>query len=186
MADGVAAGVHRRTRVRHEVGHGLDARHTALLREGSDPSPLPPQRPDVPDDVRIHGELRAAAVARRGGTRQGIVDRQDARRRMAPLRKSAAAVRAYVFATWQEDDFHGRRVWAVPRVEPRPQPRLEPARFSGSRRVAAMGRGSEQGLSRHRRISRARHGSGGIRVDRLLRYGEQHHQHDSPIEGESG
>ena len=30
VADGVAAYLHRRPRLRHEVGHGLDARHAAL------------------------------------------------------------------------------------------------------------------------------------------------------------
>ena len=32
VADGVAAGLHRRPGLRHEVGHGLDARHPAVLR----------------------------------------------------------------------------------------------------------------------------------------------------------
>ena len=32
VADGVAPGLHGRARLRHEVGHGLDARHARLLR----------------------------------------------------------------------------------------------------------------------------------------------------------
>ena len=35
MADGVAANLHRRSGIRHEMGHGMDARHPALL--GEDP-----------------------------------------------------------------------------------------------------------------------------------------------------
>ena len=48
VADGVAADVRRRPRLRHEVGHGLDARHAALLRARPDPPQVPPQRADLP------------------------------------------------------------------------------------------------------------------------------------------
>jgi 1,4-alpha-glucan branching enzyme len=40
-------------------------------------------------DVRLHRELRAAAVARRGGARQGLAAGQDARRRLAEVRQPA-------------------------------------------------------------------------------------------------
>ena len=63
VADGVAAAVHRRTRLRHEVGHGLDARHAGLLREEPDPPQVSPQQADVSRAVCLHRELRAAALA---------------------------------------------------------------------------------------------------------------------------
>ncbi len=50
---------------------------------------LPPQRPHLPHALRLHRELRAAALARRGGARQGIAARQDARRRLAAVRQPA-------------------------------------------------------------------------------------------------
>ena len=70
---GVAAGVRRRPRLRHEVEHGLDARHARLHRARPDP---PQATTTTSSRSRIwyafYGELRAAAVARRGGVRQGL------------------------------------------------------------------------------------------------------------------
>ena len=48
LADGLAADLRRRPRLRLEVGHGLDARHAALLRARPDPPQVPPQRAHVP------------------------------------------------------------------------------------------------------------------------------------------
>ena len=81
VADGVAADRRRRARLRLQVGHGLDARHAAVPAPRPDPPPLPPRRAHVPAGVRVHRELRAAALARRGRPRQGLAARQDARRR---------------------------------------------------------------------------------------------------------
>ena len=75
--------------LRLQVGHGLDARHAGLLPRGPDPSALPPQPAHLPRPVPEHRALRAAAVARRGGARQGIAAGQDARRRVAALRQPA-------------------------------------------------------------------------------------------------
>ena len=58
---------------------------------GPDLPPLPPPQADLPQHVRLHRELRAAAVARRGGARQGVAAGQDARRRLAEVREPAAA-----------------------------------------------------------------------------------------------
>jgi 1,4-alpha-glucan branching enzyme len=44
-------------------------------------------------DLRVHRELHAAAVARRGRARQALAARQDARRRLAEVREPAAALR---------------------------------------------------------------------------------------------
>ena len=54
---------------------------------------LPPQRADVPHDLRLHRELRAAALARRGRARQGLAARQDAGRRLAEVRQPARCSR---------------------------------------------------------------------------------------------
>ena len=43
LADGVASDLRRRAGLRHEVEHGLDARHARLLRAGSDPPQVPPR-----------------------------------------------------------------------------------------------------------------------------------------------
>ena len=85
----------RRARLRLQVGHGLDARHAAVLRS-SDPvhRKLPPRQLTFRDALRLHRELRAAAVARRGGARQGLAAGQDARRRLAEVRQPAAAATA--------------------------------------------------------------------------------------------
>ena len=57
------AGLPGRARVRLQVGHGLDARHPQLREPGSHLPPVPPQRDDVLDDVRVLGELHPAGVA---------------------------------------------------------------------------------------------------------------------------
>ncbi len=49
--------------------------------------------------VCVHRELRAAALARRGGARQGLADRQDARRHVAAVRQPARAPRLHVDAS---------------------------------------------------------------------------------------
>ena len=66
-------------------------------------------RPDhVLDAVRVHRELRAAVLARRGRARQGLDARQDAGRRVAEARDAARALRLHVRASRQEADVHGR------------------------------------------------------------------------------
>ena len=51
-----------------------------LLRARPDLPPLPPRRADLQPRVRLHRELRAAALPRRGRARQGVAAREDARR----------------------------------------------------------------------------------------------------------
>ena len=46
-----------------QVGHGLDARHVAVRAPRSGAPPVPPRRGHVPQRVRVHRALRAAAVA---------------------------------------------------------------------------------------------------------------------------
>ena len=68
------------------------------FERGPDPPPLPPPRADVPRPVRLHRELRAAALPRRGRARQGLAARQDARERVAEARQPARALRLPVRA----------------------------------------------------------------------------------------
>ena len=94
LADGVAADVRRRARLRLQVGHGLDARHAASTC-ARDPIHRKYHHNELTfrDALRLHRELRAAAVARRGRARQGLAARQDAGRRLAEVRQPAAALR---------------------------------------------------------------------------------------------
>ena len=94
VADGHRAARPRRARLRVQVGHGVDARHAAVLPPRPGAPPLPPRRDHVPQRLRVHRALRAAAVARRGRPRQGLAARQDARRRVAALRQPAPAATA--------------------------------------------------------------------------------------------
>ena len=149
VAQRVAADVHRRPGLRHEVGHGLDARHAVVLPGGPDRPPLPPPQADVPEHVLLERELRAAAVTRRGGARQGLADRQDARRRVAALREHAADVRVYVGAAGEEADVPGRRDRAAVRVGARPQRRLAPAgRIAAARAADDVRVGAQSAVSR--------------------------------------
>ena len=109
VADGVAADVHRRARLRLQVGHGLDARHAAAPRARAGAPPLPLQRADVPRRLRVDRELPAPALARRGRARQGLARRQDARRPLAAARQPADAARVPVGVARQEAAVHGRR-----------------------------------------------------------------------------
>ena len=89
LAAGLAPDLPRRPGLRHEVEHGLDARHARLLQARPDPPQAPPRRAHLQPVVRVQRELRAAAVARRGGARQGLAPRPDAGRRLAAVRQPA-------------------------------------------------------------------------------------------------
>ena len=102
----------RRARLRLQVEHGLDARHARVLRARPGLPQAPPRRADVQPDLRVHRELRAAALARRGRARQGLAARQDAGRPLAEVRQPARALRLHVGAPRQEAAVHGRRVRA--------------------------------------------------------------------------
>ena len=112
MARRLAPDLPRRTRLRLQVEHGLDARHARLLPAGPDLPPLPPSRADLQPDVRVQRELHPASVPRRGRPRQGLAVRQDAGRPLAEARQPACAVRLHVGAPGQEAAVHGRRVRA--------------------------------------------------------------------------
>ena len=86
--DVVAAGhrpdLGRRPGVRLQVEHGLDARHARLPRSASRcTARYHHDEMTFSLDLRVHRELRAAAVPRRGRARQGVAAPQDARRPLA-------------------------------------------------------------------------------------------------------
>ena len=60
---------------------------------------VPPQQHHLQPAVRVHGEFRAADLARRGGPRQGVAAQQDAGRRMAAVRQRARVPRLHVGAS---------------------------------------------------------------------------------------
>ncbi len=102
--------------------------------------------------LRVQRELRAAALARRGGARQGLAARARCRatagrssRTCAPTTASCSATRARSCCSW------AREFAQEARVEPRPQPRLAPARRPEHARRAAAGARPEPAASRDRR-----------------------------------
>ena len=87
--------------------------HDTLAYSGPDPVHRAiTRRAHVQPPVRLHGELRAAALARRGCARQGLADPEDARRPLAEVREPARALRLHVGAPGQEAALHGRRARA--------------------------------------------------------------------------
>ena len=129
---------------------------------------LPPRPADIPHLVRVHRELRAAALARRSGARQGLADRQDAGRRLAAVRQPAAAVRLHVGASrarsccsWAASSAQRREwqheaslEWHV----------LQHPEHAGVQRLGAR---PQPPLPRRAGAARARFRPGRLRVDRL-------------------
>ncbi len=109
LADGVAARLSRRSRLRLQVEHGVDARHPGLHQPRPHFPQVPARPADLRTDVRLQRELRPAAVPRRGGPRQGLDDRQDARRPLAEVRQPSRLLRLHVHPPRQEAAVHGRR-----------------------------------------------------------------------------
>src|SRR5256885_637775 len=85
------ARVPRRARLRVQVEHGVDARRPRLYEPRSRAPEAPPPSADLRPPVCLDGELRAAALTRRGRARQGFAPRQDARRRLATVRQPSRA-----------------------------------------------------------------------------------------------
>ena len=79
LARRLAADLPRRPRLRLQVEHGLDARHARLLPARPGPPALPPPRAHLRAALRVHRELRPAALARRGRARQGLAARRRCR-----------------------------------------------------------------------------------------------------------
>src|SRR3970040_1257749 len=117
LATGVAAHLRGRSRLLIQMEHGLDARYVGFYWQGGGAPAIPPQPSDVRPDLRVHRELRVAALARRGRARQALAVRQDARRRMAEARQLTSPVLLPVDVSRQEALVHGRRARATWRME---------------------------------------------------------------------
>src|SRR5439155_1932146 len=101
--------------------------------------PLSPPSADLRAPLRLLGALHAAALARRGGARERLPVRANARRPLAEARESEMSVRLDVGAPGKEAALHGRGVRSAFRVAPRPEPGLAPSARSRSPRHPAPG-----------------------------------------------
>ena len=153
----------------------------ALLPERSDLPPLPPPRADVQPDVRVQRELRPAALARRGGAREGLAVLEDARRSLAEAREPARAVRLHVGPSGQEAAVHGRRARAGAGVEPRALARLAPARAPRARGHPGAGARSQPPVPRRAGAVGGRLRPVGILVDRAQRRRQQRRRVRAPV-----
>ena len=151
LAQGLGPGLRRRPRLRLQVEHGLDARHPRLFRPRADLPLLPPQRADLRPALCLHRELRAAAQPRRGRARQGLADRQDARRRLAAVREPSRLLRVHVGLSRQEAAVHGPGIRTGRRMVRGPRPRLVAARHR-----RAPGRASSRSRPQPRCTARGR------------------------------
>ena len=149
MAEGHPPRRPRRPRLQPQVEHGLDARHARLLRARPGAPPLPPPRPHLRPAVRLHRELRAAAVATTRSCTARVAARQDAGRRVAALRQPARAVRAGCgpipaasCCSWAARSRRGGSGTRTPGC------RLAPARRRAPPRRAGAGRGRSTGVGR--------------------------------------
>ncbi len=117
VAGGQPSLVCRRSWLRLQVGHGMDARHARLLQQGTDLPAISSSRSDLRICLRVVRKFHAAAFSRRGGVRQALADRQDGGRSMAEVCQLARAVRLHVGAAGEKNSFHGWRVWPMARME---------------------------------------------------------------------
>ncbi len=176
LSRGVAPHLRRRARLPLQVEHGLDARHAGLHGARSGAPQVPPRRDELRADVRLQRELRAAAVARRGGARQGLDAGQDARRPLAEVRQPAGLLRLHVRSPRQEAAVHGQRVRPGARMGPRAQPGLASEQRPASRRHAGAGARPEPPDARLRLAAPARFRGRRLRVDLAQRRGAQRAQ----------
>ena len=96
VADGFAADVSGRARLRLQVEHGVDERYPSLHDEGADPPALSSRPSHLRPAVRLHRELHPAAVARRGRPRQGLAPVEDAGGSVAAVREPALLLHLHV------------------------------------------------------------------------------------------
>ena len=118
----------RRSGLRLQVEHGLDARHPRLLPAPARAPRLAPQRADLRPRLRLGRELRAAHQPRRGRARQGLTAAQDAGRPVAAAGQRARVPCVHVGAPRQAADLHGERARPGVRVGRGPGARLVAAR----------------------------------------------------------
>ena len=112
-------------------------------------------------------------VPRRGGARQRVADRQDARRSVAEDGQPAGLSRLHVDPSGQEAAVHGRRNRPGAGVEPRPRAGLGSARQSRPCGAAEAGAGAEPALCRRAGPAPQRRGPCRLSLDRRRRPGQQ-------------
>ncbi len=172
LAAGVAADLSRRPRLRLQVEHGLDARHARLHAPRPRPPQVPPRPAHLRDALRLVGELRPAALPRRGRARQGLAPRPRCRATTGSASPTCACstpscgpTPARSSCSWAGEFGQSRR------VEPRPEPRLAPARRAG--RTTARCAQLVRDLNRLYRAMPALHqldaDAAGFSMDRLRR-----------------
>jgi 1,4-alpha-glucan branching enzyme len=92
------------------------------------------------------------------------------------IRQLAAVARVHVRPTGEKTAVHGRRDRPVAGMEPRREPRLEPARFPAASRPAALGARPQHAVPRRTRLARIRLRQPRLRMDRLQRFRTQRNQ----------
>jgi len=97
------------SRLRHEVGYGMDARHAQVFPERSHSSQVSHNELTFRMIYAFHENFVLPSRTTKSFTGK-VVDRQDARRRVATFRQSAFAVCLHVRPAWQEIAVYGLRV----------------------------------------------------------------------------
>ena len=129
LADGVEARLSRRSRLQLQMEHGLDERLPALFLARRSVQEVQSRLPDLLVLLCFFREFRAAYLARRGGSRQMLADKQDARYIRREVCGSPLVPCVYDGAPGQEAALHGSGVRSVHRVELQAGARLAAARL---------------------------------------------------------
>src|SRR5260221_11229638 len=91
MAASHTPALHRCPWIFLQMEHGLDARHFELFQPRSRSPQISSERPDLRDVVSSSRKFHPADFARRSRSRQRLVARKNARRRLAKICQPADA-----------------------------------------------------------------------------------------------